>query len=189
MFANHFRMYLVGALESMRDFDIENASKYFSEYVNHYVKAHKIDDTLYTETMLAIAALSSFPQFYDDIMRLMETFELDTYRQSMYSEQFSMIRSSLPIADFLHDDRIHDVLKDLIPLLQQNETTKEDKLELFSMEYYIINMKEQVLPSKRILKSEYPKLYVLHGQFFDDVRNPKKHSYCMTDTVSDIVSL
>jgi uncharacterized protein YecA (UPF0149 family) len=72
------------------------------------------------------------------------------------------------------------VFHDLLSLLNFGLDEDEDKLEIIAMELEILDNRDRYYPQLRRLKMEFPELYAIHGDFFNEAlraRDPEKLLY------------
>jgi tetratricopeptide (TPR) repeat protein len=69
----------------------------------------------------------------------------------------------------LDNNGFHDILHDVFLMLLREDNSKEARLDMAAMEYAILTDKTILPPQLLRLKKEFPELYELHENFFDEV--------------------
>ncbi len=172
---------LVVSILFLIDKDEEIVKKCFGFLQNANFSNSKVADPL-GEILRTVDDTAS-DMFLDDALRLARHVTPQDYQYPMV-ERLRTVKELLAIDK---DDQFDSVYPALFNLLLNKVETDDERLQLLAMENYII--RERLMGQTRKVKEKYPRLYALHGAFFQRLLIEKNRTKMLDENFSGISKL
>ena len=179
IFKDNYPLYLMGCGSALKNDLPERACSFMREYIDCLENDADMDREIYAHALEALSRFSSADVLRTDISKIAPMLLQSRYRREEDDEHIKELEVCVTWAALSSDSRIHEIIVDLTTLLMDFDGCEDCENEKQSMELYIIDNLNEIRPSVRELRRDYPELFKLHAKFYTDVLDVKKEEHLM----------
>ena len=169
-----YPLYLMGAVEALLVDDSRAGFELIDQFLQYFANDKNISKGDFETCLQMLITIAECPEARPLIARAIPLVKGCKYVSSEHNDKIITLEQYVQLDALMKDKRIHEIFHDLVELLIDFEDCKECNAALESMQLYIIGAIIEMRHSIRVIKNDYPKLYVLNNTFFDDVLDIKK---------------
>ncbi|MCL2558071.1 MAG: DnaJ domain-containing protein [Treponema sp.] len=177
MFRGEYAFYIVGAYSSEWDFATrfsEEDLPYYDKFAQCFAEDKGADEAAYKSLMAILPRLLEKNELIPFAEKVLPVIEGSRHCAGEDLKRAKYARASIVVRKLREDKRLHEVLVDLTEHLLFED---DDQNERLSMECYIVFNLPTLRPSLKALKNDYPELFKLHWDFYNDALNEKKTDF------------
>jgi len=179
MFSNDYIIYSFAIFDSILKRKINTAIKYHEKFVKNYIADEKIDADKFEMALYISFVLLEGNYFKESIGKLVPYLEKFEFKTDDQIKQLEDINKKLSNIYFFDDDAIEDTFKDLTNILLDDCDCEHCMLQKFICEFDIVMEISSYRKSLIYMKNNYPEMYKLHQNFYNEVLFKNKGTYLL----------